>query len=333
MVLCSLSAAGCSNRHQTPTETPIRVGSLTVVPDSTIRTHEYVGVVEEESGIVLSFTVPGTVRNVIAREGMYVGPGRVLAELDAKNLKSADDAAQATLRQAQDAMNRLQQLYDKGSLPEIQYIEVQTKLAQARATAEITAQNLLDSRLTAPCEGVIGRREVEAGENVAAGQPVLTLLDTHTVLAKIAVPENEIAHIRIGDHASVDVAALGNRTFYGRVTEKSVEGDALSHTYAVRIRLNNTDSSLLPGMVCNASIETAGSSPSIVLPARAIQLSHTGEHFVWTIDEEGCAARTAVTVGALTERGIEIRSGLRAGDRVITNGSHKIGNGSKVETE
>ena len=329
--LC-LALAGCGQQPQTPTERTTRVCALTVTPDSTVLTHEYVGTLEEESGIVLSFPVPGTVRSVEVREGEHVTSGALLATLDAINLRSTDQAAQATLRQAQDAMNRLQQLYDKGSLPEIQYIEAQTKLAQARATAEIAAQNLNDSRLTAPCAGVIGRRAVEAGENIAPGQPVLTLLDTHTVLAKIAVPEREIADLKIGDRATIRVAALGDRTFRGIITEKGVEGDPLSHTYAVRIRLNNSDGSLLPGMVCNAAIQRADEPQLIILPARAIQLSHTGEHFVWTITDEGRAARTAVTVGALTERGVEIRSGLHPGDRVITEGTQKIGNGSKVET-
>lgn len=328
----SLTLVGCGSRSQAPAERITRVRCLTVAPDSTVLTHEYVGVIEEESGIVLSFPVPGTVQSVAVREGQRVASGEMLATLDGTNLRSTDQAAQAKLHQAQDAMNRLQQLYDKGSLPEIQYIEAQTKLAQARATAEIAAQNLRDSRLTAPCAGVIGRREIEAGENVAPGQPVMTLLDTHTVLVKIAVPEGEIADLHLGDRAAIRVAALGERIFRGVITEKGIEGDPLSHTYAVRIRLSNHDGALLPGMVCNAAIERAEEPQVIVLPTRAIQLTHTGEHFVWTIDGEGRAARTPVTVGPLTECGVVIRSGLQAGDRVVTEGTHKIGNGSKVET-
>ncbi len=324
------AAAGCGSRTQTPRERTIRVRTVTVAEETTALSREYVGVIEEESASALSFSVPGTVRLVAVSEGTRVRRGALLAELETANLQSAHDAAQATLRQAEDAMQRLQQLYDRGSLPEIQYVEAQTKLAQARSIAEVAAKNLADSRLTAPFDGVIGRRSADPGENVMAGQPVLTLYDTHTVKASISVPEGEIASIRTGDRASVKVAALGGRTFTGTVAEKGIAGNALSHTYEAKIRLENRDGALMPGMVCTAATQGADAVSAIVLPARAVQIDHTGGRFVWTVSG-GRALRTEVALGPLTERGVAVLSGLRSGDRVITEGTHKVGNGTKVE--
>ena len=324
------AAAGCGGRTQAPRERKVRVRTGAAAADTLAQSREYIGVIEEETASVLSFSVPGTVKRISVREGMRVRRGELLAELETANLRSAHEAAQATLHQAEDAMRRLQQLYDKGSLAEIQYVEAQTKLAQARSVAEIAAENLADSRLTAPFDGVIGRRSADAGENVMAGQPVLTLFDTHTVHAKIAVPESEIASLRTGDRAVVRVAALGDRTFEGTITERGVAGNALSHTYEARIRLRNGDGALLPGMVCSAATLDADAAPAIVLPVRAVQVAHTGSRYVWTV-RDGRAVRTEVVAGALTARGAVILAGLRSGDRVITEGAHKVGEGTKVE--
>lgn len=326
----TVAAFGCDSRTQTPEERTIRVRTVAAAADTLARSREYVGVIEEESAAALSFSVPGTVNRISVREGMRVRGGETLAELETANLRSAHEAAQAALRQAEDAMRRLQQLYDKGSLPEIQYVEAQTKLAQARSIAEIAAKNLSDSRLTAPFDGVIGRLSADAGENVMSGQPVLTLYDTHTVHAKISVPESEIASLRTGDRAVVRVAALGERTFTGSLTEKGVVGNALSHTYEVKIRLRNEDGALLPGMVCSTATQDGDGLSAIVLPSRAVQVSHTGDRFVWSV-KNGRAVRTEVVTGPMTARGVVILAGLRNGDRVITEGAHKVGEGTKVE--
>lgn len=326
----SVATTACSRKPQTPEERTIRVRTITATEDPAPQSREYVGVIEEASASVLSFPVAGTIRTVFVREGERVGKGKLLAELETANLRSTHEAAQATLRQAEDAMRRLQQLYDNGSLPEIQFVEAQTKLTQARALAEVAAKNLSDSRLTAPYDGVIGRRNAETGENVLPGQPVLTLCDTRTVMAKISVPESEIATLHTGDRSEIRVAALSDRLFRGTVSERGIVGNALSHSYEVKIRLENRDGTLLPGMVCNASLHGAESTPAIILPARAVQVAHTGSHFVWTV-KDGYAVRTAVITGPLTERGVTIVSGLRCGDRVITEGTHKVGNGTKVE--
>lgn len=326
--LCA-AAAGCRPRTEAAETRTVRVETILVTEAETEHSHEYIGVVEEESASVLSFAVPGTVKQVAVHEGEHVCKGQLLAQLTDENRQSAHTAAQATLRQAEDAMRRLQLLHDNGSLPEIQYVEAQTKLAQARSMAEVAAKNLDDSSLRAPFDGIIGRRSADAGENVMAGQPVLTLLDNQTVKVKCSIPENEIASISTGSKAQVRIKALGDLPFNGAVVEKGVIGNPLSHTYEVKVRLSNNNGAMMPGMVCNVTMQGDETPGAIVLPARAVQVSHTGRHSVWTV-AEGRALQTEVTTGPLTGEGILIRSGLRNGDHVIVGGAHKVGNGTQV---
>ena len=326
-----LVAAGCTSGPQAPAPRAIPVRTLTVAAGShSAPGREYVGTVEEESATALSFPVAGTVTTLTARESQRVGQGQTLATLDERNLQSIHDGAQATLAQAEDAMKRLRMLYDNGSLPEIQYVEAQTKLEQARSMERIARKNLADSRLVAPFTGVIGRKSVEAGENVLPGQAVYTLLKTGTVKIKIAVPENEIARISDGQQASITVAALGGKTYSGTVREKGVSANPISHTYEAKIPLGNPHGELMPGMVCRVTLPGDTTARAITLPGSAVQVSGRGERFVWCV-RGGEAVRVPVTIGALSKSGVTVTRGLESGDRVIVHGMQKVSEGTKVE--
>lgn len=326
-------AAGCSSGPGgTGTERTVPVKTMIVTSgERGVAGREYVGTVEEESATALSFPVQGTVTALTAGEGQRVLAGQVLARLDERNLQSVYNSAQATLVQAEDAMKRLQMLYDNGSLPEIKYVEAQTKLEQARSMEQVARKNLDDSRLTSPFAGVIGKRAVEAGENVMPGQSVYTLLKTDIVKVKIPVPENEIAGIGRDQAAQITVAALGGRSYSGTVKEKGVTANPVSHTYEVRIPLPNPGGELMPGMVCRVTLEADSAAQAIMLPNRAVQVTGRGDRFVWCV-RDGKAAMIPVTVGALTEGGVAITGGLTAGEEVITDGYQKVSEGMKVLT-
>ena len=325
-------AVGCSFGTTTsrPAQAiPVRTITVSVSAGASLG-REYVGVVEEESATALSFPVQGTVSSLTVGEGQRVAQGQLLAKLDERNLQSVYNGARASLEQAEDAMKRLQQLYDNKSLPEIKYVEAQTKLEQARSMEEVARKNLDDSRLSAPFGGVIGQRQVETGENVLPGQTVYTLLKTDVVKIKIPVPENEISNIGSQSRARITVAALDGRTYEGTVQEKGVTANPVSHTYEAKIPLRNADGALMPGMVCRVTMESDSSARAIVLPNRAVQVTGRGERFVWCV-RDGRAALVPVTVGALTETGVVVTGGLAGGEQVIVDGYQKVSDGMNVD--
>ena len=218
----------CSGQKDKPTEErviPVKVVEIT--GSSLVDGQNYVGTVEEMSASSLSFQVMGNVQEILVREGQKVHKGQLLALLNRATLQDTYDASRASLVQAQDAYDRMKTLYENKSLPEIKWVEVQNKLQQAQSMESIARKNLEDASLYAPFDGVIGKRNVEAGENVQPGKPVFTLLDVGTVNIKIAVPEKEIPFI---DHrkAAITVAALGGRLFEGMVTEKGITANSVS---------------------------------------------------------------------------------------------------------
>ena len=134
-VFCAalLLAAGCSSPKKNRTVDPLRVETIVAAPSADVGAAVYVGAIEEESSAALSFPVAGTVARTFADEGRRVGKGHLLAELDPTSARRTFEAAEAALNQAKDACARLKQLYDAESLPEIKWVEAQTRLRQAEA--------------------------------------------------------------------------------------------------------------------------------------------------------------------------------------------------------
>ena len=233
------TAVSCGERETTRTVTPVKVETVTVGESSTAADYHYVGVVEEDRSAALSFATVGTIRQIMVEEGQRVAQGQLLATLDRGSAQSTFDAAAASLHQAEDAYARMKQLYDKKSLPEMQMVEVETRLQQARSMYELSKKNMNDCALHAPFVGVVGRRTAEVGENASPGVPVLTLLEISRVKVRISVPENEIARLDAGTSAVITVSALGGKSFKGHGVEKSSAADAVTHTYDARITLPN----------------------------------------------------------------------------------------------
>lgn len=327
MVILAVSCSGQKNESAAEREIPVKV--VEVVSSGFVNGQSYVGTVEEESASLLSFQVMGNVERIFVREGQQVSRGQLLASLEQSVLQDTYDAALASLRQAQDASDRMKILYENKSLPEIKWVEAQSKLQQARSMESIAKKNLEDARLYAPFSGVIGKRNVETGENVQPGKPVFTLLNVRTVNVKIAVPEKEISAIE-KRKATLTVAALNNRVFEGTVTEKGITANPVSHTYEAKIKLDNDQGVLLPGMVCSVKVENEDTLPAISLPNNVIQISHTGERYVWCM-RDGKAKAVPVRVGELTDNGLQITDGLKEGDLVITDGYQKVSEDMKVK--
>jgi RND family efflux transporter MFP subunit len=231
--------------------------------------------------------------------------------------------------QAEDAMKRIQMLYDNQSLPEIQYIEMLSNLEQAKAAEAIARKNLKDSKLYAPFSGMVGRIRIEMGENVLPNQTILSLLKIDPIAVKISVPEKEVNHIQIGQQAEIKVSAANEQVFTGEVFEKGIVADPISHTYPLRIRVKNPDNILLPGMVSDVRIEDTQVTQALTIPNRCVLKDGSGKSFVWKVINDK-AQKQIIQTGKQKNGGVVVTNGLSLGDEVITDGYQKVSNGLNV---
>jgi RND family efflux transporter MFP subunit len=326
LVVCS-----CGEKKESGAKAPLRVKTQIVSPALSDDAQTYVGIVEEREATAVSFTSMGIVKRVLVNEGQAVGRGQLIAEMDDTQARNLLIGAEAAMNQANDALERYKMLHDNGSLPEVQWVEIQSKVAQAKSQYEVAKKNLEDCRLTAPVSGIIGKKLVGAGETAMPSQAVVTILDISSVKVKVAVPEAEISGITASTPSTIKVEAAQTTVSGGRI-EKGVQADALTHTYDVRINVQNGNRKLLPGMVASVKFIAEGSQSIIAksLPVTAVQKDADGSLFVWTVAKDSTAHRAKVNIGVNNGNHVAITDGLDLGQRVVTEGYQKLSEGSKV---
>ena len=367
MVLVLLFSA-CSKKKESEPKAPTLVKTELVTAGGSMGEQSYVGIVEENEATAVSFTGMGVVKRVLVREGQAVGRGQLLAAMDDSQARNVLAGAEAQMAQAEDALQRYGMLHDAGSLPEAQWVEIQSKVAQARSQLAVAKKNLADCQLKAPVSGIIGRQQVKAGETAMPSQAVVTIMDVTRVKVRVSVPEAEMNAINPHTPSMVIVEAAGKKVSGGRI-EKGVVADPMTHTYDIRISVPNGDRKLLPGMVAEVRMRTQNQKPTpalprggslntpsnddatnrntntkanqsplpsvgegggFYLPITSVQRRPDGSLFVWTVDNQKKAHRTAVTVGAAQGNRISILSGVTASQRVVTEGYQKLSEGTEV---
>lgn len=329
-VLSVLIVAACGNKSQQSTEETLRVTVEQAAPSAEFNRTPYVGVVEEEQSTMVSFTGMAVLKSVKVSEGQPVRKGQLLATIDDAQARHALDAAKSALDQALDAKARMKQLHDKNSLPDIKWVEVESKVQQAQATYDMCKKSLEDCAAYAPCSGVVGSKIMAVGENVLPTEPVLTILSIDRVKVRVSIPEREIASITAQTPSTITVEALPGESFNGKAIEKGVSADAVTHTYDIRILLDNPQQRLLPGMVAKVMLQESDVAEApLTLPVKAVQQATDKTLFVWVV-RDGKARRQTVTVGKTNGNRIAVASGLAEGEKVIVEGYQKVGDGTPV---
>lgn len=329
-VAMMLLSTGCSNQEEkTKNAAPMSVRSEVVHPSSNIDTKSYIGIVEEELAISVGFAASGTISKVCVSEGQTVKKGQLIAELDKTQAENMLAMAKAQMEQANDAYKRLKLLHDNNSLPEMEWVEVQSKVQQAEASLEMAKKSLADCCIYAPESGIIGKGVMNVGEVVLPALPVAKILVIDHIKIRASVPEKEVAAITSSTPSQITLGALPGQVFDGGKIEKCIDANNSTHTYDIKVSVKNHERQLLPGMVAHIQISPANQQDAITVPITSVRKNANGEHFVWT-NKGGKAHRTTVTIGDATGNRIVVLTGLQQGDVVITEGYQKLSEGMEV---
>lgn len=256
------------------------------------------------------------------------------------------NAAAAQLELARANLNRYSALYEEDAVPasvldqyRTTYDAAMASYKQAAAAASQSRNSLGYTNLTAASDGVISAVSAEAGQVVAAGQTVATLIQSKEPEVEINVPESRIASLSIGQEASCSFWSLGSQSVAGIIREISPMADKTAGTYRVRISLPDPPQGLYLGMTATISISdstTAGTKALLpadksyaLLPLSAIY--QTGDTpNVWLVDKDSLTlSLKPVRVEGFGKEQVQVY-GLAQGDIVVTAGVHKLREGTKV---
>jgi RND family efflux transporter MFP subunit len=291
----------------------------------------YSGTIEPSQSVALMFKGPGTVENVFVEEGDFVKKGQQLATVNRSTAQNMYNAARASYEQAKDAYDRLKTVHDKGSLTDLKWVDMETKLKQAESQMLITQSNLEDCTLSSPDNGMIGRRDVEPGQSSIGISSPFVLVKIDKIMVKVSVPENEISKISKGMKATFTLSALENQSFNGIVNKVGIVADRISRTYDVKILAENPGNKIKPGMVCDVILDINHETASLVVPYKAVNKDSDGKTFVFVVSPDGTRVKKQnITVGNYRESGIEVLSGLTPGQVIVIAGCEKLSDNSLI---
>ena len=324
-----LNCVSCKDKTTVAARQPVAVGVLSVGEEENVGLDNYVGEVRASRTVVLSPRHNGRLTSFDISQGDMVTSGQVVAEIESSTVIGAYEMAQATLKQAEDAYERLQKVHQTGSVPEVKMVDIETQLSKARSSAASAEQALEDCRIKSPFAGVVARTQVTRGMEVSLGEPLAEIVDLSSLQVHIPVPETEIVTVKVGQKAHMDVPALGLKGVELKVVSKGVSASPLSHTYDCVLKPYSAISGLMPGMVSRVYMSSPAVT-SITIPSSSIRTDMNGR-YVWIVNDDDRVSKSYVTVDGFSGEGVIISTGLEQGDRLIVDGISKVSTGMKVK--
>jgi len=351
LLLTLACACGCEKEHGPPKAEPLRpVRVRTVEASGGNQTRTFSGRIRAESETKLSFKLGGTVTDVMPKVGDKLKKGQTVATLEARDQSLQVQGAQATVQQvtaqltnAKAQYARVKALYENSNATASDLDSARTAVASAEAAlkaatkqVELAQSQAGKTVLKSPHGGVVASVDVEAGENVNPGQPVLVLTSGGAAEVEIAVPETVISTVQVGMQATVTVDALKGKRLAATVSEVGVTTGRTATTYPVVAKLDEKSDDVRPGMAAQVSLSFGDGKPtsSVFVEPKAVGEDRGGRFaFVAKPESGGLAvvSRRKVIVGSIGASGLEIKKGLEPGDLLITAGLAHLVDGRKVK--
>ncbi len=300
-------------------------------------TLDIIGTAQAIQGVTVSADLPGTVAKIDFESGQAVHAGDVLVELDTRQERAQLAAAEAQRDLARINFNRSKELVKQGVLAQTEYDN--TFQAQKSAEAQVgEIQATIDRKIVrAPFTGVLGLRQANLGQYLAAGQAIVPLQALNPIYVNFGVPQQIAPQMRSGRALKVTSDDLPGAAFAGRVTAVDSVINEATRNIQVQATLPNPSAKLRPGMFVQVQVVMGASRDVVTLPASAINYAPYGDSvFVVTnmTDPKGKMYRGVrqqfVKVEGSRGDQVAIVSGVDPGQEVVTSGVFKLRNGAAV---
>ncbi|WP_240476632.1 efflux RND transporter periplasmic adaptor subunit [Geminicoccus roseus] len=311
---------------------PVEAAEVKIAPAAT--TTDAVGSLRSTESVLLKPEVSGRIVNINFDEGQRVRKGTVLIELDRSIEEAELEQARAELELAQSEYERQQTLRERNNVSQAALDQAKARLATATAEIALAEARLAKRTLLAPFDARAGLRRVSPGAFVETGTPLVNLEDIDPLKLDFRVPERFLPTVQIGQAIEVQVDAFPNQEFQGEVAAIDPQIDEAGRSLVVRAVVQNEDDRLRPGLFARVTLTLASREDAIWIDEAAI-VPMGDQATVFKLVEDGEGKTTAksqpVRLGLRQPGLVEVVEGLEAGDRVVTAGVLKIGDGSPVQ--
>jgi membrane fusion protein (multidrug efflux system) len=300
-------------------------------------TIEAVGSVAAVQGVTLSADQPGLVSEIGFESGAHVREGDVLVRLDTRQEQAQLASAQAGRDLATSNLDRSKRLLEGKLIAQSEYDQSVAQSKQAEAAVSEFEAVIERKTIRAPFSGIVGIRQVNLGQYVHSGDPIVPLQSEDPIYVNFTVPQQRVGEMRVGGEVAVSVEGQHGNDRVGRITAIDSVVDPATRNLQVQATLGNREGRLHPGMFVQAHVRIGETSQVLSLPASAISYAPYGDSVFVVDDLEGPngaryrgVRQQFVKVGEARGDQVAVVSGLKAGEEVVTSGAFKLRNGAAV---
>lgn len=331
----ALSASGCEKKEGGADMSKMMAGmSVNVVAVEARKQSiedkiSLVGTMVANESVEIKSEIDGVVEEIKFEEGQSVKKGQLLMVIDKTKLEAALAQSEANLKLAETTGKRYQSLIESQAISKQEFDQAQANLASMQAGADLVKAELKDATIEAPFDGVMGNRLISIGQFIAKGASLTFLINQNPMKAEFQIPEKYLSRLKEKQSIEILVAAYPKEVFKGQVYFIDPQIDPVTRTALVKASVPNNDGKLRVGMFANLDLIVNVREDAVVIPETAL-MPKDEDVSVFVIDSESKAQPRNVEVGIRMAGLVEITSGLKPGEKVITEGFQKIGPGSKV---
>jgi membrane fusion protein (multidrug efflux system) len=296
-----------------------------------------IGSVTAAQGVIVSADLPGVVEKIYFESGRAVRAGQVLVKLDTRQEEAQLAAARSQLGLARLSLDRMRGLRDSGVIPVADYDRAAAEAQQGDARVNEILATIARKTIRAPFSGVLGIRQVNLGQYLNGGAPIVPLQALRPVYVNFSVPQQEVGRLKVGTAVRVK-AQSSDLQATGRLTAVDSLVDEATRNVQVQATFDNADGRLHPGMYVEVQVQQGLSQVLVALPASAVSYAPYGDSVYVVQEMKGQDGKSYtgvrqqfVKLGASRGDQIAVLSGLKPGEQVVTSGVFKLRNGAAVQ--
>lgn len=316
------------NKETAPPAKTVRPALTKLVGDvAAEKSLEYSGEIRARHEPLVGFRIGGKIIERRVSAGMRVKANQMLARLDASDAALKARAAQAQYRLALADAQRYRKLNHDGFVSQAALDTKEAALKSASAEAALARNQTDYTVLRAEHNGVVETVLADVGQVVAAGQPVLRLADLGETEAAFEIPEDQFSRFHVGDAAEVMVG--GQPPLKGHLRELSQSADQASRTYPARVAFDVMPDKIALGMSARVLFKPAAKG-ALLIPLSAVY-QQGKQTAVWVVAENSSVSLRPVDVSVYRDDGAIITGGLKAGERIVVAGVHRLSEGEIIQ--
>lgn len=289
---------------------------------------EALGTAVANESVSISSQRSQTVIKVLFEDGDLVETNQPLVELNSRAEKARLNEINVNVTEARRQLVRIKGLAKQSAASEQLLDEQESRVKSLIAQREIAEANLQELIVTAPFAGSLGVRQVSVGTLLQPGDTVTTLDDLSIMKVDFSVAENHFSSLKTGQRIDATSIAYPGQQFTGEITNIGSRIDPLTRSIQVRAKIPNPDLKLRPGMLLQINLQKRVLS-ALVVPESAL-VPEGDQQFVFVVNDDKKAIKTVVTVGERKPGWVQIIGGLKEGQKVITQGTLRVRDGSTV---